>query len=284
MFSRALALGVLAFSSAAYAPPGPKQPTGKWIVDFDDATCIASREYGTETDPIYLVLKAPPTGDVLQIAVSWKGSVREPTQLDGEVAFDAYPPIRTNLLEFDVEKLGQRALIVNLASVDVSPMRKSSSIRFRARGGTAKPGSRIEFGPVRTDIAFALTQTADVLKLLDECTDNLRNVWSIWADDRYSARLKQGPVGNIAGLFNSSDYPAIAALKDQAGTVALVVLVDENGNVADCTVAQTSGAASLDAQSCAVIKERGKFKPAIGLDGKPAKSAFVQRITWRLQN
>ena len=67
------------------------------------------------------------------------------------------------------------------------------------------------------------------------------------------------------------------------GAVSLALLIDEQGKVADCTVTQTSGVAALDAQSCAIIKERGKFSPAIGHDGKPAKSSWLQRINWALQ-
>ena len=85
------------------------------------------------------------------------------------------------------------------------------------------------------------------------------------------------------GLFSSDDYPGIAVFNDQMGAVSLVLLIDEQGKVADCTVTQTSGVAALDAQSCAVIKERGKFSPAIGQDGKPAKSSWLQRINWRLE-
>jgi len=67
------------------------------------------------------------------------------------------------------------------------------------------------------------------------------------------------------------------------GSVAFVLLIDEEGKVADCTVTETSGVASLDAQSCAIVKERAKFKPATGLDGKPSKSSYFQRISWRLE-
>jgi len=82
-------------------------------------------------------------------------------------------------------------------------------------------------------------------------------------------------------------------LRDRAGRDRLRLLVDpqgvaklefldEQGKVADCTVIEPSGVASLDAQSCAVIKQGAKYKPAIGLDGKRAKSAAFQSITWKM--
>jgi protein TonB len=68
----------------------------------------------------------------------------------------------------------------------------------------------------------------------------------------------------------------------QTGTAVMVLLIDESGKVADCTLTETSGAAALDAQGCAVIRERGKFTPAIGTDGRPAKSAIQVRVHWKL--
>jgi protein TonB len=57
-----------------------------------------------------------------------------------------------------------------------------------------------------------------------------------------------------------------------------VVLVDEAGKVADCTLLETSGVAALDAQTCAIIQRRARYKPAIGLDGKAARAVDTARI------
>lgn len=146
-----------------------------------------------------------------------------------------------------------------------------------------KLGSRLGVGGRSADENFALSNMPALLKMMDTCTADLRKVWNVYRDDEAGGLLKEPPSGDLVGLFDPEDYPGIAMLKEQTGTVALVLLIDESGKVADCTVTQTSGVAALDAQSCAIIKERGKFKPAIGLDGKPAKSSWLQRITWQLR-
>ncbi|HEX2803352.1 MAG TPA: energy transducer TonB, partial [Sphingomicrobium sp.] len=66
------------------------------------------------------------------------------------------------------------------------------------------------------------------------------------------------------------------------GGVGLVLLVDETGKVADCSVIRTSGVAALDAQACTILKLRGKLEPAIGADGKPAKGSLVGSVNWRI--
>ena len=283
MFARGFAIVSLIASSAAVAAPEPKQPTGKWVVHFDDAQCVATRQYGPAEKPVYLALKAPPVGDVLQIGVVWKGGYREAIQTRGEIVFDDGEPVVTNLLEFGNKKLGQRAILVNLPTEKLAPMRQASSIRIRARSASnMKSGSRMTFGSSTVDESFGLTQMAALLKMMDTCTVDLRKVWNVY-DSNVSGPLRQSATGDLLGLFSSDDYPGIAVFNDQMGAVSLVLLIDEQGKVADCTVTQTSGVAALDAQSCAVIKERGKFSPAIGQDGKPAKSSWLQRINWRLE-
>ena len=283
MFARVLACAAL-LSTAGTAAAEPKQPTGKWIVNFADAQCVATRNYGSEADPIYLVLKAPATGGSLQIGIVQNGRHSEPRQFDGEVVFDEAVTIQTNLLEFGYKKLGQRALLVNLNSQNVPSLRPAKTLAIRARDrGIAKVGTRLGEGGSRDGETFALTQMGALMNMLDTCTEDLRDVWKAWDYDKEPSGLKEGPSGDLSGIFSADDYPGIAVFKDQMGSVAFVLLIDEHGKIADCTVTETSGVASLDAQSCAVVKERAKFKPAIGLDGKPSKSSYFQRISWRLK-
>src|SRR5918993_2307117 len=284
MFARVLACAALLSTAGTAAAAEPKQPTGKWIVNFADAQCVATRNYGSEADPIYLVLKAPATGGSLQIGIVRKGRDIEPQQFDGEVVVDQAATIQTNLLEFGNKKIGQRALLVNLNSQNVDSLRPAKTLSIRTRDrGVAKLGTRLGQGGSRDGETFALTQMGAVMNMLDTCTKDLRDVWKAWDYDKEPSGLKEGPSGDLSGIFNGDDYPGIAAFKDQMGSVAFVLLIDEQGKVADCTVTETSGVASLDAQSCAIVKERAKFKPAIGLDGKPSKSSYFQRISWRLE-
>ena len=80
-----------------------------------------------------------------------------------------------------------------------------------------------------------------------------------------------------AGAIESLTFHALRR------SATFVLLIDETGRVADCTVIETSGVASLDAQTCGAVKLQARFKPAIGLDGKPAKDGVVQRVSWILE-
>lgn len=213
------------------------------------------------------MLKSPPIGNVIQLGVIRVAKGGEAEQIDAEVTIDQRPPLRASMLVFTARKQRQRAFWINLPVEQFAPARTASVIGIRAERELRE--------------RFAISAIEPLMKVMDDCVADLRKVWNIGGQDAASSNLRQPVSGDLRGIIRSDDYPAIALNRRQQGSVALALLVDETGKVADCSVTETSGVASLDSQSCAVIKERARFKPAIGMDGKPAKSSFFQRITWR---
>lgn len=256
-------------SLSAAADAASRSPTGRWIVNFDDSQCFAIRGYGTKEAPLDLVLKVPPLGNVMQISVIRPGKGgRYAEQREATITFDGAQSVATTLLAFTPPKSGQRLFRVNLPLEHFAAARKAKALSIRASGDL--------------DETFALTQMEPLLKVLDECVVGLRKFWNVTEEEVGISNLKEGP-RSLSGLFRAEDYPGVAMEELRQGTVTFVLLIDESGRVADCTVSETSGVAVLDAQSCAVVKERARFKPAVGLDGKPAKAGFTQRVSWRIR-
>jgi TonB family protein len=273
MFVRAVlgAAAILYFTSGTSGAASrlPLQPNGNWIVNFDDAQCIAQRNYGTQEDPLWLVLKQPPLGDFMQFSIIEKRSGNSlATEVNGTVEFDGQTPHKIRVLRYGSVKLKMRTLMMNLPIEHFASARSASALRLRAEG---------------FDAAFALADIEPVLKVMDDCVSDLRQVWNVKGSDEDERAVRDDAKGDLRRLFSSEDYPMQAMRRGDTGSVRMVFLVDETGRVADCSVMETSGVAALDAQSCVVIKERARFTPAIGKDGKPAKGAFIQKITWRLQ-
>jgi len=178
MHARVLALAALVSSTAATAAPeAAMQPTGKWVVNFADAQCIATRNYGTESDPLYLMLKAPAVGDTIQLGIIRKGGKLDANQLEGEIVFDEAPPLRTSFLEFGVRSMGQRARFVTLAAKDVASMRQAKTIRLRVREkGIERLGTRFGLGQATGEDAFAVTSMPALLGTLANCTADLESL------------------------------------------------------------------------------------------------------------
>ena len=89
---------------------------------------------------------------------------------------------------------------------------------------------------------------------------------------------------NVHELVTVDDYPLIALQNEQQGTVTALVKVDRDGLVASCKVTQSSGYPVLDEQTCAVLRARARFEPSRDRRGRAINSAFVQRLSWRLQD
>ena len=248
------------------AAPAPQAPTSKWMVEYADAQCLAQRKFGTPDKPIYLVLKQPPVGSVIQIALADSRGAGPPTQLDGEVAFDAAKPVKVRLLRYQPEGTKLRSFLINL------PLEKfaggAQSMRIRTQG---------------LDERFLLPGLGSALKAMGHCTADLQKVWNILDETVEREPIDGANTGKLRGVFSGDDYPVEAMLRREGGTAKVAVLVDEQGRVADCTLMETSGVPLLDAQTCILLKSRARFAPARGSDGNPIKSGFQQRITWRVE-
>jgi TonB family protein len=260
-----LLLAVASFAATAAEPTAPKAPTGKWTVNFADNQCLASREFGTADQPLTLAIKAPVRGDVLQLAVL-KGSrgPLSPQQLNGKLRLGDSPAKATSALVFSGMEGKRRIYLYNLASAEVAGWGGGGALALEAGG---------------LNETLAVTGLAPLLKILRECADDLGKHWN-YAGEGAPQKVRTGPRATLAHLFSSDDYPSAAYNQNQQGTVGVVLLVNEKGRVADCTLVQTSGIAVLDAQTCAIIQQRARYTPAVGLDGKPAKAVDSARIRW----
>lgn len=264
----ALAAATMVSTVPAQAAPAPLQPTANWNVEFADAQCVASRSYGTAKNPLILALKASPLGDVMQLAVLHNGGTPgEAQQVEATLTIDAGPPLKTSILVYQLKKSSLRVHRINLRPPEFAPLRQARTIAIKSPG---------------LNETLALTNIGPLLKTMDDCLVDLRAVWHITDPSGEKSKLKERAKANLAANFSNDDYPAIAVDQDQSGSVALALLVDEAGKIADCTVINTSGVAVLDAQSCRILQIRAKFSPAIGVDGKAAKDAVVTRVRWEM--
>jgi TonB family protein len=263
-----LVLSLLGSAAIAPAEPSPPNPTNKWVVNFADAQCVASRNYGTAEDPLQFVLKAPPMGDVMQIAVMRKGPAWNAHQVRATITLDGAPALKTNMLMYSAPKNKLRAYLLNLPLADFSKVTAAKSFSIRSEG---------------LNETFLLSGMAPLLKVIDTCVAGLRKAWNVEEPGTASSALAERARVNLSSVFTWRDYPDQAQAAYDTGSARFAVLIDETGRVVDCTIIETSGVAVLDAQTCGIVKARAKFKPAIGLDGKPARDAFVQRVNWRLE-
>jgi TonB family protein len=260
-----LLTGVLASPAVAETP---LQPTEKWVLNYEDAQCHAYRNYGTEENPLYLAFKAPPVGSVVQLMVLQNGPRMNGEQHDIQVKIDHRPPLKTNMLVYRGKKGKFRIKLINLPREEFAAFRDARIVEIEGVG---------------QDYSFALSDAGPLMKALDDCLTDLRGYFNVSPPDAPNSRLTRGPVGDLQNVFKPEDYPWTAVHKRLQGSATMEILIDEKGAVADCSITETSGYATIDAQSCAIIQERAKFEPAIDMQGKPTRSSYSQRIIWKLR-
>ena len=245
-----------------------RRPTDNWVVNFADARCVAQRNYGSSEKPLFLAIKKPPLGDTVQLAFIEKRWASDGTDYDATLKFDDREPIKVSILKFEPKGAAVRTFSVNLPLNDFAPAKTAKSLTIRAPGLNEK---------------LELSGMAKLLNVMDDCVADLKRVWNVSEQEAERTDPVEGVTGDARGLFSSDDYPMEAVMEEGTGSVLVALLVDETGRVADCSVIESSKVAILDGQTCAILRERARFKPATDAAGKNVKGSFRQRITWRIQ-
>lgn len=86
-----------------------------------------------------------------------------------------------------------------------------------------------------------------------------------------------------SGTIRDRDYPREASRAKAGGDVETRFTIEANGRVTGCRVTKSSGDASLDRTTCALIEERFRFKPATNAAGEPIASPYGWRQSWWLE-
>ena len=256
------AASIMLTSSALGAP---LEPTSKWLLDYDEAQCVASRDYGTKADPISIGFKPSPMGGIMRILVVQNGPYLLADQYTAWVKFGDQPAMKMSALQYAESKKKLRVVSINVPRSVIEANKDAKSITIDTAGLS------------RT---FVLSDVPALLDELDKCLVDLREIWHLGKYDE----VAKGPVPNkpLGEVFRSEDYPASALSGHDEGSVQVVLLVDEAGNIGDCSVETSSDIPTLDTMSCYVFQERVHFTPAVDKSGQPVKSGYAPRIKWQV--
>ncbi|MEP9360527.1 TonB family protein [Sphingomonas sp. KR3-1] len=90
------------------------------------------------------------------------------------------------------------------------------------------------------------------------------------------------PLVDPAFWLGEDDYPRAALRAEQEGRVGLLLSIDLDGRVSDCTVLASSGVQLLDRHSCGLLTRRLRFTPALGRDRAPAPDRWNYVVDWKM--
>jgi TonB family protein len=153
---------------------------------------------------------------------------------------------------------------------------------------------RIYRGDVLVD-QLSLDGTAAAVAMARRCLTHIRELqaadererqrFSHIADDPFAVgRTTQEvekfgeivPVGNPAYWVSYDDYPALALREERGGIVGFTLAVTPEGRASTCSITSSSGHPDLDAQTCALLERRARFKPT------DSGGTYSNRVTWSI--
>lgn len=85
---------------------------------------------------------------------------------------------------------------------------------------------------------------------------------------------------NPASWLSDADYPAAALWAGAQGLVRYVLEVDATGKVVRCGIAESSGSSLLDSATCALLRRRGRFFPALDAEGNAVPGRWAGDYRW----
>src|SRR5574338_419716 len=252
-------LAMVAASPSAAQPVQPLQPLKNWVVDYAEAQCMASRDYGDAGNPVTLGIRPAPNGETYELLVGRhrSGPVFAEEQ-EGSVDFGG-GPTKAWLLHYGSDTKKHDIYQFRISAADMARARSATSVKLLAKSGP--------------EFAFVLRSMPALLSGLENCTADLKRYWNM--NGAQEGTIVTPPKGDVRNIFTDDDYPSQAMSQDQEGDARYLLLINEKGKVAACHVETPSGVPVLDAMGCQVIRERAKFTPALDRGGKPIRSTYV---------
>ena len=80
--------------------------------------------------------------------------------------------------------------------------------------------------------------------------------------------------------ITTDDYPTDLLMIHASGIVRAVFDIEADGQLTNCTIAQSSGHLRLDKLSCALLEKRATFLPAVSTDETPRATKAWMTMRW----
>ena len=258
------------------------EPTGKWLLNYEDNSCFLGRTFGEGDSQITIAFTRFAPGDGFSLRAYGKPFRNDGPFQDVRVAFGAIPatePLRDSLSgktgKVPFVDLGRFTLATTLHGVENDPPSLSAEQEAAV--------SALTIGPHRGKIyRLHLGSMRSPMRAMRSCTDNLVRTWGYDPSVTGALSKPPEPASYPGSWLTTDDYPAGMVATGQLGAVEFRLDVDENGGVTGCTILRRAGDETFAATSCMKLKRRARFNPALDNTGRPVRSFYINRVNWIL--
>lgn len=265
MIGRAIAFLAAVAMVAAPAQAAPRQPTGKWVLDYAQDECLLAREYGTADNTLILTFRKFPMDEDIGIFVFKSGTKGDIGGGQAQISFGGANTVAPYFGAYDLMGKPVRRIETSVREDQFAEALRTEAISIRA------PGEVTE--------TFSVPKIASALGMLNECALNLGQAWGIPIEQQKSMRKSAKAIGKA---LTSADYPDQALKDDLNGRAQVRLMVDDAGRVTDCVALKSNPNKVFAETTCRVLRKRARFVPALDVHGKQMKSVVVYIVNFRI--
>ena len=262
---------IAALLAQVSSTPGaaPLSSTGRWFVDYQPAACLLSRDFGSGAAATTVGFRPSALGDTVDIVLMVSGATGSDRK--GAARIVLQPSGFAANTYLDIVTVPDRNSTITTIHAD-------KNIAEKLAGSTGLAITSLA-GP---NMTVAMAGAKKAFGSLERCQADLLKSWGV--DPGEPGKIAVAPVDtSTARWVGYDDYPAEALAYQQQGTTTLILAIDQSGRVARCKVARSSGSPSLDDASCKTAMRHGRYKPAIGMDGKPMPAHTLRTVSWNMR-
>lgn len=256
------------FSSAAggleASQPLP-QPAGKWIVNFAENRCVASRAYIAGVQEWVIGIEPRPASTEVRVLVVVPGEA--PRLENARIAAGGEPISTAGMALKGTDARKRLHYAVRLFAPEYARLEATGKLRVD------RPGTSLE---------FELQGLPAVQRQLDLCLEDLLAGWGLSREQQAQLASFPVPEQEPGRYLYSDDYPSSAFHRGASGETMVRLLIGTDGKPRQCVVEQSSGHADLDSTTCSILMKRSRYKPARDQAGNPVESPFIAMVVWNL--
>lgn len=288
LFSAIIVL--LALATPADAAKWNYVANGKWQVDYGEDQCRAAREFVDGHRSVVLIFSRPESRDEMNLQLV--GDIPRISAQNRDMRVTFLPNGGTTKEMYYVGKTdGGRQSLMFGTGVGLYNFDDGSADKFITIGGRLRSKPEFHDAITAMDIHiegigvlnFATGPMGSVLKVLEDCTDNLAQHWGFDISTERSLTKRPDALNDLTRWLIADDYPVRQRNDGGVAIVDFRLNVEADGHVSDCFIVGYAGEEDFARVVCDRIKERAKLSPALDKDGNPVRSFFINRVKFTLR-
>lgn len=301
-FSSVSLISAGALLLGAASPPVVLRPSGPWVVDYADNSCLLERTFGTGDQETKLTIESGMPGSFDLLIMGKPLSSRSP-EIAGRFApgqsraMFGRPVVSSSkhpgVLWTKVQFLPDDALAKweqFWEEVRKRPKERPPAISLADRAETRAQRAKftatitsIEVEPRQSPpVVLATGSLGQAIQTLEKCSLDSLADWGVDANIEDQIVRPAWPTKPGLGLTANS-YPNGMLRRGEESKVTVRVLVDADGRVTKCTAFSRFKYPQFSELVCAVVIKRARFEPAELANGTKVPSYYSNIVSFELQ-